>query len=205
VTLAVTLLSGLLFGFFPALLLSRLPMNEELKDGGRGTAGLVHGKFCKGLAMAEISLALMLLTGTGLMLRTFLKVEHVEAGFNGRNILTMSLGLPSQIYPFGSLKPVTFYRDLTARVSALPGIQSAAAVSILPLGGDFDTVGIEVEGTSYSPEEQPYPERYIVTPDYFKVMQIGLARGRFLASSDNETAPLVALVSETAAQRWWPN
>jgi putative ABC transport system permease protein len=205
VTLAVTLLSGLLFGLFPALQPWRLPVNEELKEGGRGTAGSVHGKFRKGLAMAEISLALMLLAGTGLMLRTFLKVEHVEAGFNSRNILTMKLGLPSLTYPFGSLKPVTFYRDLTARVSALPGIQSAAAVSVLPLGGDFDTVGIEVEGTSYAPEEQPYPERYIVTPDYFKVMQIGLVRGRFLRESDNEAAPLAALVSETAAQRWWPN
>src|SRR5262249_35718766 len=79
VTLAVTLLSGLLFGLFPALQLSRLLVNEELKEGGRGTPGSVHGKFRKALAMAEISLALMLLAGTGLMLRTFLKVERVEA------------------------------------------------------------------------------------------------------------------------------
>jgi len=199
------LLSGLLFGLFPALQLSRLPVNEELKDGGRGTGGTTHGSFRKGLAMAEISLALMLLTGTGLMLRTFLKVEHVEAGFNGKNLLTMRLGLPSLTYPFGSLKPVTFYRDLTSGLRTLPGIQGAAAVSILPLGGDFDTVGIQVEGTSYAPEEMPYPERYIVTPDYFKVMQISLQRGRFLAASDDENAPLVALVSETAAHRWWPN
>jgi putative ABC transport system permease protein len=205
VTLAVTLLSGLIFGLFPALQLSRLPVNEELKEAGRGTGGTAHSNFRKGLAIAEISLALMLLAGTGLMLRSFAKVKHVEAGFNRRNILTMRIGLPSQTYPFGSLKPVTFYRDLTARVNAVPGVRVAAAVSILPLGGDFDTVGIEVEGATYAPEEQPYPERYIVTPDYFKVMQIQLARGRFLAESDNENSPLAVLVSETAAAKWWPN
>ncbi len=205
VTLIVALLSGLLFGLFPALQYSCLPVNEELKNGGRGTAGTIHSSFRKGLAIAEISLALMLLAGTGLMLRTLLKVQHVEAGFNRKNILTMRIGLPSLTYPFGALKTVSFYRDLTRRLNALPDIQSAAAVSILPLGGDFDTVGIEVEGTTYAPEEQPYPERYVVTPDYFKVMQISLLRGRFLAESDNETAPLVVLVSNTAAQRWWPN
>jgi putative ABC transport system permease protein len=205
ISLFVTLASGMLFGLFPALQQSCLPLNEELKEGGRGTAGTSHGNFRKGLAISEISLALMLLAGTGLMLRTFLKVEHAESGFNGKNLLTMGIGLPSLTYPFGDLKTVSFYRELIAGLKALPGIQGAAAVSILPLGGDFDTVGTEVEGTVYAPGEEPYPERYFVTPDYFKVMQISLLRGRFLAESDNETAPLVALVSATAARQWWPN
>jgi putative ABC transport system permease protein len=87
----------------------------------------------------------------------------------------------------------------------LPQVQSAAAVSILPLGADFDTVGIQVEGTTYGPGEEPYPERYIVTPDYFKTMQIRLLRGRTLQESDNENSPLVMMVSQTAAQRCWPN
>jgi putative ABC transport system permease protein len=205
VTLGVTLLSGLLFGLFPALQLFSLPVNEELKEGSRGTSGAPHSNLRKALAIAEIALALILLAGTGLMLRTFLKVEQVEAGFNGSNILTMRVGLPSLTYPFGDLKTVVFYRDLTSGLRSLPGVQVAAGVSILPLGGDFDTVGIEVEGTAYAPEEQPYPERYIVMPDYFKAMQISLTRGRFLAESDDETAPLVAMVSDTAAERWWPN
>ncbi len=205
VTMIVALLSGFIFGVFPALQYSCLPVNEELKNGGRETAGTMHRNFRKGLAIAEISLALILLAGTGLMLRTFLKVQKVESGFNAKNLLTMRIGLPSLTYPFGSLKTVSFYRDLTGRLSTLPGIQGVAAVGILPLGGDFDTVGIEVEGTTYAPNEEPYPERYIVTPDYFHVMQISLLRGRFLAESDNETAPLVVLVSDTAAQRWWPN
>jgi putative ABC transport system permease protein len=204
-TMAVTLLSGFLFGLFPAWHLSSLCVNEVLKEGGRGSRGATHGNMRKGLAVSEISLALILLAGAGLMLRTFLKLESVDPGFDSRNILTMRIGLPSQTYPFGSLKTVAFYQELTSRVGALPGVRGAAAVNVLPLGGDFDTVGIEAEGTNYGPGEEPYPERYMVTPDYFKVMHINLVRGRFLSDSDNETSPLVMMVSETAAQRWWPN
>jgi putative ABC transport system permease protein len=203
-TLGVTLLTGLLFGLFPALHLSSLSVNSVLKEGGKGSRGPAHPNFRKGLAVAQISLALMLLAGAGLMLRTFLRVESVAPGFNAKNILTMRIGLPSLTYPFGSLKPVAFYRDLTSRISTLPGVHSAAAVSILPLGGDFDTVGIAVEGTTYSPGEEPYPVRYMITPDYFKVMQINLVRGRTLLESDNENSPLVVVVSQTAAEHWWP-
>jgi putative ABC transport system permease protein len=203
-TLGVTLLTGLLFGVFPALHLSSLSVNSVLKEGSKGSRGPTHGNFRQGLAVAQISLALMLLAGAGLMLRTFLHVETIAPGFNATNILTMKIGLPSLTYPFGGLKPVAFYRDLTNRISTLPGVHSAAAVSILPLGGDFDTVGIAVEGTTYGPGEQPYPERYMITPDYFKVMQIHLVRGRTLVESDNENSSLVVVVSETAAKRWWP-
>jgi predicted permease len=203
-TLGVTLLTGLLFGLFPALHLSSLSVNSVLKEGSKGSRGATHRNLRQGLAVAQISLALMLLAGAGLMLRTFLRVESVAPGFNATNILTVKIGLPSLTYPFGSLKPVVFYRDLTSRISTLPGVHDAAAVSILPLGGDFDTVGIAVEGTTYGPGEEPYPERYVVTPDYFKVMQIHLVRGRRLLESDNENSPLVVVVSATAAQRWWP-
>ena len=204
-TTSISLLTGLLFGLVPALQLSALSVNEALKEGGRGSHGATHGSFRKALAISEIALALMMLAGAGLMLRTFVKLHAVNPGFNSKNILTMNIGLPSLTYPFGSLKPVVFYRELIGRVSALPGVQSVAAVSILPLGGDFDTVGTGVEGAAYGPDEQPYPERYVVTPDYFKVMQINLVRGRILSEADNESSPLVMLVSETAAQRWWPN
>lgn len=204
-TLAVTVLSGFLFGLFPALQLSSLSVNTVLKEGGAGNRGTIHGTFRKGLAISEISLALMLLAAAGLMLRTFLKVSHIEPGFNPSNVMTMRIGLPPQTYPFGSIKTVAFYRELMQRVSGLPGVRGAAGVSILPLGSDFDTVGIQVEGATYAPGTEPYPERYMVTPDYFKVMQINLVRGRALQESDNENSPLVVMVSETAAQRWWPN
>jgi putative ABC transport system permease protein len=203
-TLGVALLTGLLFGLFPALQLSSLSANSVLKEGSKGSRGPAHGNFRKGLAVAQISLALMLLAGAGLMVRTFLRVQNIAPGFNATNLLTMRIGLPSLTYPFGSLKPIAFYRELVSRIGTLPGVQNAAAVNILPLGGDFDTVGIAVEGTTYGPGEEPYPERYMITPDYFKVMQINLVRGRTLLEYDNENSPLVVVVSETAAERWWP-
>lgn len=203
-TMAVSVLTGLLFGMFPALHLSGLSVNDALKEGSRGSQG-IHSRFRKGLAISEIALALMLLAGAGLLLRTFVKVSGVDPGFNSKNVLTMNIGLPSLTYPFATLKPVQFYRELTDRLSRLPGVQSAAGVGVLPLGGDFDTVGTTVEGTNYGPGEEPYPERYVVTPNYFDVMEIKLVRGRFLSEADNEQAPLTVVVSETAAQRWWPN
>jgi putative ABC transport system permease protein len=204
-TAGVSLFTGLLFGLGPALQLSALGIDELLKAGGRSSGDTKHGSFRNLLAVSEIALALMLLAGAGLMLRTFANLRGVDPGFNSKNVLTMNLNMPSLTYPFGSLKSVAFYRQLNDRLSTLPGVKSAAAVSILPLGGDFDTVGTEIEGQVYGPGEEPYPERYIVTPSYFQVMQIPLVRGRVLSKADNENAPLVVMVSETAAQQWWPN
>jgi putative ABC transport system permease protein len=204
-TAAVSVFTGVLFGLLPAMQLSAPNLNDVLKEGGRGSYGAANGVLREGLVVAEIALALMLLTGAGLLLRTFGKLQGVDPGFNPKNVLTMAVALPSSKYPFGSTKPVVFYHDLLDRTSALPGVQSAAAVSILPLGGDFDTAGAEVEGQVYGPGEQPFPERYIVTPDYFRTMQIGLVRGRTFSEADNQDSPLVVLVSATAAQRWWPN
>jgi putative ABC transport system permease protein len=204
-TAAVSLFTGVLFGLVPALRSSTPNLNDVLKEGGRGSHGATHHALREVLVITEIALALMLLTGAGLLLRTFGKLHGVDPGFNPKNILTMAVALPSSKYPFGSTKPVVFYHDLLDRTTVLPGVQSAAAVSILPLGGDFDTAGAEVEGQVYGPGEQPSPERYIVTPDYFRAMQIRLVRGRVFSEVDNQDSPLVVVVSATAAQRWWPN
>jgi putative ABC transport system permease protein len=204
-TAAVSLFTGVLFGLVPALQSSAPNLNDVIKEGGRGSHGATHRALREVLVTTEIALALMLLIGAGLLLRTFGKLHGVDPGFNPKNILTMAVALPSSKYPFGSAKPVVFYRDLLDRIRVLPGVLSAAAVSILPLGGDFDTAGAEVEGQVYGPGEQPSPERYIVTPDYFRAMQIGLLRGRTFSEADHQDAPLVVLVSATAAQGWWPN
>jgi putative ABC transport system permease protein len=137
--------------------------------------------------------------------RTLGKLNDVYPGFRSQNVLSMSIGLPSVTYPEGSAKSVSFYRDLLDQVSALPGVQSAAAVSILPLGGDFDTVATEVGGRDYGPGEEPYPERYRVTPGYFRTLEIELVGGRAFSAADTAESPLVVVVSETAAARWWPH
>jgi putative ABC transport system permease protein len=200
----ISLLTGILFGLVPALR-PAVDLNDALKQGGRSSRGSAHGTFRGILAISEIALALMLLAGAGLMLRTFGRLNAVDPGFNPKNVLTMGIGLPSSKYPFASSKPVVFYRELLDRIRSMPGVQCAAAVSVLPLGGDFDTATAGVEGQVYGPGEQPSPERYIVTPDYFKTMQVRLVRGRVFSDADNEPSPLVVLISETAAQRWWPN
>jgi putative ABC transport system permease protein len=98
-----------------------------------------------------------------------------------------------------------FYRELLMRISTLPGVQSTGAVQVLPLGNDFDTAQAQVEGQVYSPGTEPSPERYVVTPGYLKMMQIGLVSGRSFSEADNANSPLVVVVSETAAERWWPH
>jgi|HubBroStandDraft_1064217.scaffolds.fasta_scaffold00049_17 putative ABC transport system permease protein len=204
-TAGISLVTGVLFGLVPALHSSRLDVTNALKESSNASRGVTHGTVRRTLVISEIALSLMLLAGAGLLLRTLGKLHGVDPGFNFTNILSMSMGLPSLTYPYGSPKPVAFYHDLLDRVSSLPGIQSSAAVSILPLGADFDTVGTEIEGRVYGPGELPYPERYIVTPSYFKTLQISVLHGRAFSEADTADSPLVVMVSETAAQRWWPN
>jgi putative ABC transport system permease protein len=204
-TLAVSLLTGVLFGLLPALQWSALDVNGVLKDGGKGARGSIRGTVRQALVISEISLALMLLAGAGLLLRSLGRLNQVDTGFHAAKVVTMNVSLPSLTYPDGSGKPVNFYRELLNQISSLPGVQSAGAVSILPLGGDFDTVGTEVEGRVYGPGEVPYPERYRVTPGYFPTLEIGRVRGRLFSDADTAESRPVVLVSETAAKRWWPN
>jgi putative ABC transport system permease protein len=204
-TFVVSLLTGVLFGLFPALQLSAFDLNGVLKDGGKGSRGSTRGTIRKALVISEISLALMLLAGAGLLLRSLARINQVDAGFNTANVLTMYVSLPSLTYPDGSGKPVNFYRELLDQLCSLPGVQSAGAVSILPLGGDFDNVGTEIEGRVYGPGEAPYPERYRVTPGYFRTLQIAMVTGRAFSEADTAESSPVVVVSQTAAKRWWPN
>lgn len=203
-TAGISLLTGILFGWIPAWRISNIPLNDALQHGGRST-GSSHESFQQALAIGEIAIALLLLAGAGLLLRSFGKLLGVDPGFRSDHLLTMSIGLPSAKYPLGSEKPLAFYRELLTRIRELPGVESAGAVSTLPLGVNFDAAGVQPEGLNYGPGEMPYPERYVVTPGYLEAVRIGLVRGRLLTDADNETAPLVVLLSETAAQRWWPN
>jgi putative ABC transport system permease protein len=204
-TAAISLFTGVLFGLVPALQFRTLNVNDVLKQGGRDSAGTGHGSFRKALAISEFALAAALLAGAGLLLRTYAKLLSVDPGFNPKNVLTMSIGLPSSKYPFATEKPAAFYRELLGRISALPGVQSAGAVQVLPLGNDFDTALALIEGQVYRPGSEPSPERYVVTPGYLRAMQIGLVSGRPFSDADNASAPLVVMVSETAADRWWPH
>jgi putative ABC transport system permease protein len=203
-TAGLSLATGLLFGLVPALRLSGFTLSDALKEGAR-SSGAAHDTFRKVLAVSEIALSLVLLAGAGLLLRSFSKLYGVDPGFRSDHLLTMDIGLPSAKYLAGTEKPLAFYRELLGRINALPGVESAGAVNVLPLGTNFDTAGTEPEGFVHGPGETPYPERYIVTPGYLAAVGIRLVRGRLFSDADRESAPLVVLISDTAAERWWPN
>jgi putative ABC transport system permease protein len=204
-TAATSLLTGVLFGMVPALRCRSLNVIDALKQGGRNSRGTGHDRFRNALVIFEFALSATLLVGAGLLLRTYGKLRDVDPGFNSKNLLTMSIGLPSSRYPFATEKPAAFYRELLNRIATLPGVQSAGAVQVLPLGNDFDTVMARIEGQVYRPGTEPSPERYVVTPGYFQAMQIGIVSGRFFTQADDASAPLAVVISETAAERWWPH
>jgi putative ABC transport system permease protein len=203
-TASLSLVTGLLFGLFPALRVSALTLSDTLKEGARNISPS-HDTFRKALAATEIALSLMLLAGAGLLVRSFSKLYGIDPGFRSDHLLTMDIGLPSAKYPEGTDKPLAFYRDLLGRISALPGVERAGAVNVLPLGANFDTASTEPEGFVFGPGETPYPERYIVTTGYLAAVGIRLVRGRLLTEADQRNAPLVVLISSTAAERWWPH
>jgi putative ABC transport system permease protein len=203
-TASLSLVTGLLFGLFPAVRVSAITLSDTLKEGARNIS-VSHDTFRKALATTEIALSLVLLAGAGLLLRSFSKLYGIDPGFRSDHLLTMEIALPSAKYPAGTDKPLAFYRDLLGRINALAGVERAGAVNVLPLGANFDTAGTEPEGFVHGPGETPYPERYIVTPGYLAAVGIRLVRGRLLTEADQENAPLVALISNTAAARWWPS
>src|ERR1700683_1384408 len=158
-TACLSLVTGLLFGLVPAVRVSAASLIDALQEGTR-SASAAHQAFRGALVISEIALSLVLLAGAGLLLRSFSKLYGVDPGFRSDRILTMDIGLPSAKYPEGTEKPLIFYRELLARVNALPGVEYAGAVNVLPLGTNFDSAGTEPEGFVFDPGQMPYPERY---------------------------------------------
>jgi putative ABC transport system permease protein len=204
-TSSIALLTGLVFGLLPALQAANPHLNEVLKEGGRGSADTLRGKRLRSaLVVAEVALALVLLVGAGLMLRSFARLQNVNPGFNAENVLTVGLSLPSVRYKEGP-QVVAFYQQLLEQVSTLPGARAAGLVDALPLaGGSY--LSFDVEGRTLQPNDQtPDAEHRVVSPSYFQMLGIPLIRGRLLAEQDHAQAPLATVISETMARRYWPN
>ena len=202
-TIALSLLSGLLFGLAPALQVSKPNLNDALKDGTRQSSGQSH-RLRSSLVVVEVALSLVLLVGAGLFFRSFISVFRTDPGFNPENVLTMSLILPTSKYT-DEPKRAAFYADLVQRVKATAGVESAAAVNFLPLGGSNASDAYLVEG-----EAEPAPGsenigRYrVCTPDYFSTMQIPVLKGRAFTEQDKSGALPVIIVNETLARKHWP-
>ena len=206
-TLGVSLLTGFLFGLAPALHASKVDLNEALKEGAAATRG---GRWRLGLrnllVVAEVALALVLLIGAGLLVKSFLRVLDVNPGFDPKNVLTIALDLPHVKYPKAP-QQIAFYQQLMERLSALPGVQAVGGTNTLPLATKGAVAfSFSIEGAA--PADTPqgtYASYFIVTPDYLQTMSIPLLEGRPITEQDKQGAPPVALVSQEAARRYWPN
>ncbi|RPI25443.1 MAG: ABC transporter permease [Acidobacteria bacterium] len=205
-TLAVSLVTGIVFGLAPALVSSRRQaLNDALKEGGRGSGeSMSRARLRSTLVVTEVALALVLLIGAGLMIRSFLGLSRVNPGFNPKGVLTASITLPRSHYKEPGQR-VEFLRKLFAELRAVPGVQAAGATTCLPLTQHNTGTGLVIEGRPVPPPtEIPLVWFRIVNADYFRAMQIPLIRGRVFREEDQKGPP-VALINETLARRFFPN
>ncbi len=205
-TAALAVISGVLFGLVPALRSSRVNLVESLKEGGRGTRGTRHHRLSDALVTAEVAIALVLLVGAGLLVRSMLRLYRVDPGFRTDKILVMTIDLTPSKYP----KPgdqARYFREVIERIRALPGVQSIAASACVPFGQfSMSASGIEIEGRPDKDELRPQPISVdVVSPDYFQTMNIPLRAGRIFSEADGEGAPGVGVVSEAFVRRYFPS
>jgi putative ABC transport system permease protein len=204
-SLLISVLTGALSGLASALQAVRPALNETLKAGGRDASGGLGGnRLLRSIVVSEIALALTLLIGAGLMIRSLQRLQAVDPGFNVERLLTMRVSLPLQRYPRERI--IAFSQQLRERLQALPGAQSVALASDLPLSGSTSAGPIELEGRHEAPaggEFRMY--RHRVTPGFFSTMGIPLVKGRDFTADDHSQAPGVAIISEAMARRYWPN
>jgi putative ABC transport system permease protein len=206
VTLAICVGTGIIFGLAPGLASSRPELTEALKEGGRSsTVGTRRNRLRNGLVIAEVALALVLLSGAGLLIKSFARLQNVNPGFNPRNALTFEVSLPKMQYPDDS-SIVRFNNEAQRRIAALPGVQAVGFSTILPLAGTNSDSSFAIEGRP-SDKNNPSPdeERREVSPDYFRALGTPLIRGRLFTDADNSDAPLVIIVNQTFAKKFWPN
>lgn len=201
---AISLGTGLLFGLAPALRLSRLDVNASLKDGGRGSSGGGRGKYLSGiLVVTEMALAVVLLAGAGLMIRSFLNIYQTKTGVNEKNVLVMRLLLPDAKYPHPE-DQISFHQRLKARLEALPGVDVSCISITMPTGGSL-TYPYEIEGRPPLDLKNGQSDSLIViSPDYFRAMDVRLLRGRAFTDADGAAGPPVAIVNARFAEKFWP-
>ena len=209
-TLALTLLTGVLFGLAPALQAGQVNLNELLKEGGRSGAGNRQRRLRDALVVVEVALALVLLVGAGLLVRSFWKLQQADSGFDQDRVLTANLLLRGARYDNGP-KIIAFQKQLLERVSALPGVQSAGLTSDLPWTGYDENAGFTIEGKTFPPNDGPSARYHVASSDYFPTIGVPLISGRFFNDgdrfsdgSDSRGAPRVVLINRAMADRYWP-
>ena len=203
-TLVVSVATGVIFGIAPALASVTTDLNSTLKTSGRGTTGhRSRTRVRDTLVISEIACCVVLLTGAGLLIRSFLRLQQVNPGFRADHVLTMQISLPEARY--SGLKVGLFYQQLIERVQRLPGAQTAGVSRYLPLGGSDASLNFQIESQPVvASADQPRARYRAVSPGYFSVMGIPLIKGRYFDQSDGERTPDVVIINEAMARRYWP-
>jgi putative ABC transport system permease protein len=202
---AISLGSGVLFGLAPALQLSKPDLNTVLRDEGRGSTGSRSRHRAGGVfVIAQVALSMVLLVGSGLMIRSFARLQTVDLGFDPAHVLTMRIALPPTKYETPQ-QQIAFYNRVLNAVRTLPALQAAAVSSALPLNTSRISPALP-EGQPAVPfGQRPILNIQTISPDYAKVLHVPLLRGREFTDHDNAEAPGVAMVNQTLVRRFWPN
>jgi len=204
-TLGVSTLTGVIFGLAPARRAARIDPAESLKEGGRSGDSTARHRTRSLLVVTEFALALMLLAGAGLMLRTLLALQAIDPGFDPHNVLTMVVSTSGSLVSAPGHSD-GFYHEMLDQVRAVPSVVSAGLTNHVPLAGDIWGHPFWIEGQSIpAPGDEPDAAYRLVFPGYFKTMAMPILRGRPIEDSDTATAPHVVVINEYLARRYWPD
>jgi putative ABC transport system permease protein len=201
--LAVALGTGLLFGMVPMIRLSRPDVGRVLHSAGRGAVDRGRGHVRRVLVVGQLAFAVVLVVGAGLLVRSLVGIYQIDLGFNPDRVLTANTFLPVADYATND-DVVRTYREIDARLQSVTGVKAAGGVRVLPLARTIGDWSIVIEGRTSSREENPNTDFQVATPGYFPAMGITPVRGRLFTAADNEKAPLVVVVNDTMAGRYWP-
>jgi putative ABC transport system permease protein len=201
-TVGLSMMTGIIFGLIPGLQVSKPDLQESLKEGSRSTTGSLWAHRTRSLlVISEIAISLVLLVGAGLLIRSFVRLQQTDLGFNRENLLTVGLSASPQKYPQARQRAL-YYKQFLDRVETIPGIDSVALSSSLPLG--FNLVfPFTVEGLAASPTDAPQASYSSVSPNYFRTLGIPLRAGREFTQRDNRDSTDVAIINETMARRFF--
>jgi len=203
-TMALALLAGVIFGLAPAWQATRVSLNDELKERGRGAGGERQNRARSLLVVSEIALSLVLLVGAGLLVRSFLRLQAINPGFEAENVLVIRLSLPKAQYP-DRAAATAFYDKLRPQLENLPGVESVGVVSALPLSGIMASIPFTIEGRASAADEALWADYRLVSTGYFRALRIPLIAGREFNEHDTAQGTSVALISQSLARQYWTN
>jgi putative ABC transport system permease protein len=201
-TLLIAFLTGVVFGLIPAFQISKVNLRDSLNAGGRGSESPTRHVVRDWLIAGEVALAVVLLLGAGLLVRSLLNIQAVDPGFEAASVLTFDVSLPPSRYA-NDTRRIAFNRQLVTRLEALPNALAAGAISFLPLGGGENYAMFGVEGTPVTPGQEPVAQRRVVTPGYFAALGITVQSGRTFTERDDANQPAVVVINETMARHFF--